>query len=150
MVIFPFASWKIKDSEDIWAQLPQDELFGGLPAAYVPLSGVKKYGLDDIYAPYASKIMLDNLNLLYVAVTRAENQLHVIASLNGRKDSTGQCFEMFLGNTDTENDCDPDGIYLYSKGERAAPDSLCAKDVPAGAFVLDNPSGRPWKDRACG
>lgn len=147
VVIFPFASWKIKDSEDIWAQLPQDELFGGLPAAYVPLSGVKKYGLDDIYAPYASKIMLDNLNLLYVAVTRAENQLHVIASLNGRKDSTGQCFEMFLGNTDTENDCDPDGIYLYSKGERTAPDSLCAKDVPAGAFVLDNPSGRPWKDR---
>ena len=42
---------------------------------------------------------------------------------------------IFLGNTDTENDCDPDGIYLYSKGERAAPDSLCAKDVPAGALI---------------
>lgn len=145
VVVVPFASWKISDREDIWTDVPQEDVLEGLPVACVPLSGVKKYGLDEVYAPYEARILLDNLNLLYVALTRAGHQLHVLTSLDVPGRTVAGFFGTFLGNTDIRNEDDPEGIYLYSAGRRG---NDCPKeDKAARAFSVKDMGGSPWRDR---
>ena len=145
VVVVPFAGWKVSDREDIWTDVPQEDVLEGLPVACVPLSGVKKYGLDEIYAPYEARIWLDNLNLLYVALTRAGHQLHVLTSLDVSGRTVAGFFGTFLGNTDIRNDDDPEGIYLYSAGRRG--NDHPQSDKAAGAFSVKNMGGAPWRDR---
>lgn len=145
VVIVPFAGWKISDREDIWADVPQEGVLEGLPVACVPLSGMKKYGLDDVYASYQARILLDNLNLLYVALTRAGHQLHVLTSLDVPGRTVALFFGAFLGNTDICNDDDPEGIYMYSIGRRGN-DKLQEKRTE-GQFAVKNIGSSSWRDR---
>lgn len=145
VVIVPFACWRISDKEEIWTELPQNEVLDGLPVAYVPLSSVKKYGLEEVYAPYQARIMLDNLNLMYVALTRAREQLHVITSLDAPGRTVAEFFTLFMGNTDVRNEDDPQGIYLYSAGERIRKQGR--KEGRQATFSIGQVESSPWRER---
>lgn len=78
-VIIPFCDWKIEDTRDIlWAE-PKEEVFNELPL--VPLNLYANRLQNSIYKnDYLSehtKILIDNLNLLYVAFTRASRNLFI-------------------------------------------------------------------------
>lgn len=79
-VIIPYCDWALEKESDILWVKPQTEPFGQLPIVPVNLSGEKLK--RSIYcAQYMSehiKNVVDNLNMLYVAFTRAGSNLFVI------------------------------------------------------------------------
>ena len=119
-VIMPYCDWQIEDRRDIlWvepAQAPYNEL------AVVPVNINPKKLLMSIYAEdYESehlKSLVDNLNVLYVAFTRASRNLFVI----GKKDSsdypsmTIQTVLPELSELHMEEDEDDDGVATYHFG----------------------------------
>ena len=144
VVIFPFASWNIKEDEEVWVKPPKNDIFNALPTSYIKLSDVKKAGLTDVASPYESKIKLDNMNIFYVAMTRPSHQLHIITTIN-EKSGISQCFSMFLDKTPACHDQDPDNIYVYSCGERRLEKK--DPDKVSTTYILKNMGCVLWKDR---
>lgn len=90
VVIFPFADEDFSRSRDkIWVDLEENEHFT-IPKALVDLKNdVKMYGetAQRLYEQKKQEELLDNLNVLYVALTRAEEQLYIIS--NYKRPKTG-------------------------------------------------------------
>ena len=84
VVIFPFAEEDFSRSprEKIWLNADQELL--GLPKALIDKSSkVENFGTEAsaVYFQKKQEDLLDNINILYVALTRAEEQLHIISSV---------------------------------------------------------------------
>ncbi|MFK7746811.1 MAG: UvrD-helicase domain-containing protein, partial [Kordia sp.] len=82
VVIFPFANTDIyKEVEPkIWYPINQED-FNGFEEAYINFNNsIQEYGEigKNIYAERRSQLELDNFNILYVTLTRAVQQLHII------------------------------------------------------------------------
>ena len=84
-VIIPFCDWKLEHADVLWCQ-PREAPFNALPIA--PIDYSEKQMRGTIYeADYLDEHLqhtVDNLNLLYVAFTRASKNLFVI----GRRGAT--------------------------------------------------------------
>lgn len=85
-VFIPFCDWQLeKQGNILWCQ-PHESPFGDLPLA--PIDYSAKQLLGTIYEPayYHEHLqaVVDNLNLLYVAFTRASRSLHVFGKRNAR------------------------------------------------------------------
>lgn len=85
VVIFPFAEEKYSNSpkDKIWLNTFEDEI--GLPKALVNnTQSVAQFGeaAATVYQQKRQEELLDNINILYVALTRAEEQLYMISSMN--------------------------------------------------------------------
>ena len=78
-VILPYADWRMEIPDVLWCQ-PQTEPFSALPLA--PIDYIEKQMRGTIYEhDYLDEHLqntVDNLNLLYVAFTRASHNLFVI------------------------------------------------------------------------
>ena len=86
IVIFPFAEQNIykEPSTKLWYDLsdtPFYEMKYSLVNANKDLPLTGSLG-QKIYEEHRANLELDNLNILYVALTRAENQLHIIGNQN--------------------------------------------------------------------
>ncbi len=86
VVILAFADWlafREPMPPSTWMLLPPDEFFG-LPAAKIGLRemievpGLETY--NAIFQKHKEDVALDNLNLLYVAHTRARDRLHILGN----------------------------------------------------------------------
>jgi len=78
VVIFPFADWKIDNAESILINTSQE--LPQLPVALVKTGGaLKKTAFAEESIEEEQKQKLDNLNLLYVACTRAVDELYIIS-----------------------------------------------------------------------
>jgi ATP-dependent exoDNAse (exonuclease V) beta subunit len=89
VVIFPFAEedYNRKPKDKLW--LDSDIEVFGLPKVLIDnTSAVEKFGQEAsaVYKQKKQEELLDNINVLYVALTRAEEQLYVISSMNLTKD----------------------------------------------------------------
>jgi len=90
VVIFPYANQEIYFDINPMVWFPVDEKdFNGFPYVYINLNK----DLEDynplgyiIYNDYRSKLELDSINLLYVVLTRAIEQLYIISELDFDKD----------------------------------------------------------------
>ena len=87
VVIFPFAdeNYSLGPKEKIWLNANEEQL--GLPKVLVDKnSSVATYGEDaaKIYQQKKQEELLDDINVLYVALTRAEEQLHVISGMQSK------------------------------------------------------------------
>ncbi len=105
VVIVPYLSWSMGPETRgrqmvVWAEAKgEDELdeLGAMPLNY------KKLMAESHFAPdyYREQVLahIDALNLFYVAVTRAEDELHLMSSLNTRlgKDTVGNMLCSVLG-----------------------------------------------------
>jgi ATP-dependent exoDNAse (exonuclease V) beta subunit len=91
VVILPFAEQDFSRApkEKIWLNADENEI--GISKALVDKSSkVESYGADasQIYKQKKQEDTLDIINVLYVSLTRAEEQLHVISAVNIKKDGT--------------------------------------------------------------
>lgn len=115
-VIIPFCDWRLEmNGNVIWCkpdESPYDEL------ALVPVDFSARNMMDTIYEKdykeETVQLMVDNMNLLYVAFTRAGNNLFVIGSSgeNGRRSSLLEnCMESVCNhlNEDTNSSAKSDG-----------------------------------------
>ena len=80
IVILPLTNWKILKEESFWIELEMED-FTPLDAVYAGISETEGQipGLDLAYNEKLQKITLDNLNLLYVATTRAISELYIFS-----------------------------------------------------------------------
>lgn len=87
-VIIPFCNWKLEITRGVqlWCE-PKPKPFNKLPLAAIDYSAKQLRGTiyEDDYKDEHLQNTVDNLNLLYVAFTRAERSLYVI----GQKESPG-------------------------------------------------------------
>ena len=93
VVIFPFAeeNYSLGPKEKIWLNADEEQF--GLPKVLVDKNaGVENYGEAAvlIYNQKKQEELLDDINVLYVAMTRAEEQLHVISGMQSRAKTTGE------------------------------------------------------------
>ena len=91
VVILPFAEQDFSRApkEKMWLNADENEI--GISKALVDKSSkVESYGADasQIYKQKKQEDTLDIINVLYVSLTRAEEQLHVISAINIKKDGT--------------------------------------------------------------
>ncbi len=77
-VIVPFCSWKMELTSILWCE-PREQPFSQLPIVPVDFSqkGMKGSIYEADYNEEHQQNTVDNLNLLYVAFTRAKRQLYV-------------------------------------------------------------------------
>ncbi|TDE06836.1 UvrD-helicase domain-containing protein [Flavobacterium hiemivividum] len=85
VVIMPFAEedYSRKPKDKLW--LDGEEMDFGLPKVLVDnSSAVEGFGVEAkaVYDQKKQEELLDNVNVLYVALTRAEEQLYVISNMN--------------------------------------------------------------------
>ena len=77
-VIMPYCDWQLEKSNTIWC-MPQEEPYNELPLVPVDFSAgqMKQSIYEPDYHHEHLQNMVDNLNLLYVAFTRAGHNLYV-------------------------------------------------------------------------
>lgn len=78
-VLLPFCDWQLERMDTIWCE-PQEEPFSQLPVAPIDYSEKRMMGTiyEEDYQHEHLQLTVDNLNLLYVAFTRACKNLFVI------------------------------------------------------------------------
>ena len=85
VVIFPFAEedYSRKPKDKLWINAEEQDF--GLPKVLIDnSSAVEGFGAEaaEVYNQKKQEELLDNINVLYVALTRAEEQLYVISNMN--------------------------------------------------------------------
>lgn len=106
-VIMPFADedYSRSPKDKLWIDAEVDDF--GLPKVLVDNSkAVEGFGAKakSVYVQKSQEELLDNINVLYVALTRAEEQLYVISNMNldskglARKNNMSTFFVNYLDN----------------------------------------------------
>jgi ATP-dependent exoDNAse (exonuclease V) beta subunit len=87
VVIIPFCNWSMKPRDTVWVS-PKEEPFNQLQ--FIPVN----YGKDMENSYFAEEhrfetmqSLVDNLNLMYVAFTRAKEELHIMLPLSAKPKS---------------------------------------------------------------
>ena len=85
VVIFPFAEedYNRKPKDKLWLNAEEQDF--GLPKVLIDnSSAVEGFGEEaaEVYNQKKQEELLDNINVLYVALTRAEEQLYMISNMN--------------------------------------------------------------------
>jgi len=82
-VIIPFSDWRMEHEDTLWCH-PQETPFNALPMAPIDYSKKKMMGTiyEHNFLDEHLQNTVDNLNLLYVAFTRASKSLFVIGRRN--------------------------------------------------------------------
>ncbi len=93
VVIFPFAdeNYSLNKGDKIWIAADEEQI--GLPKALVSKNAtVENFGAAAllVYKQKKEEDLLDNINILYVALTRAEEQLYVISEVQSKAKTTNE------------------------------------------------------------
>jgi ATP-dependent helicase/nuclease subunit A len=146
VVIYPFASEKVRNTKNkLWID-PADPLLPDLNSALVNTSvNLQKTDFAALYEEEASKSLLDLMNLLYVVMTRAEDRLYVIASQPPEKDGSSQSvprlLKQFLKNQQQWEESRP--VYFFGDPETC--NDRIKREVQG--FRLDHYHSADWRDR---
>ena len=101
-VIIPFCDWSIEKTNTIWCS-PKVAPFNELPLVPVDFNAKQMKGtiFEDDYNDEHLQNCVDNLNLLYVAFTRASQSLYVIAR-RGNANQRSYTIEESIANMELE------------------------------------------------
>ena len=112
VVIFPFAEedYSLKPKDKLWLNAEEQDF--GLPKVLIDNSkAVEGFGEEaaEVYNQKKQEELLDNINVLYVALTRAEEQLYVISNMNlsskGELPKNNMC-SFFINYLDSKSEFD--------------------------------------------
>ena len=132
VVIMPYANWNMdRGSNDLWIEV-NDGSTPKLRSALVPNS---KALLETVYSSSYekenTKALLDNINLLYVAMTRASERTYMISSFPNQWQNLSKLFIDFFteqGNWDPNNLVYEFGIKTPHKQKKSnLPDTIVLK-----------------------
>ena len=120
-VIIPFCDWRLEQPDVLWCK-PSETPFDALPLAPIDYSARQMLGTiyEQDYLTEHLQNTVDNLNLLYVAFTRAVCQLYVIG-LRGSKTTRSTLIENVLPQLSLEGSTlsgieHEDGVISFSYG----------------------------------
>ncbi|MBR5158751.1 MAG: UvrD-helicase domain-containing protein [Bacteroidaceae bacterium] len=120
-VIVPFCDWPIIDAggfheNRLWIK-PQAQPFDGMP--FIPVgfnSSLANSVFNEYYKREAGLQTVDNLNLLYVALTRAESNLIILCDHPHSGYTVFDVLQFCLGNEPFQSQISNDGI-IYETGQ---------------------------------
>lgn len=121
IVIVPFCNWDVAKESEQWVQLKDDEL--PIESAYLKLNkNTVTAGFSKEVEQEDQEKTLDNINKLYVAFTRAVDELHIISSVSTR--NTRKTVDNWLRPfIDSSNILKPNQTY-YEFGEPTRPSGI--------------------------
>jgi ATP-dependent helicase/nuclease subunit A len=100
VVILPDSSWEYKPKTNSieWLEIEEDNPFGVRGSFPVSISGALESSFFDVsYEQERQSTFIDNINLLYVALTRPEDQLYIYMPQKPTKNTLGEillpCFK---------------------------------------------------------
>lgn len=101
--IIPYCDWKLEQNSTIWCE-PKVAPFDELPLVPVDFtaSQMKNSIYEQDYLHEHLQNMVDNLNLLYVAFTRASRGLYIIGRRNNKNTSRSSAIEACLSTVEEE------------------------------------------------
>lgn len=143
VVIFPFANWRVKNAKnDLWIAQPGEDL--RLETALVPASKeLEKTAFKGLYTEESNKSLLDNINVLYVACTRAVDRFYMLTSEPGRMYNLSALFLAFLKDDGGWNE----ELNYYQLGERH-PHKAEKDTTPAPtAEALSTMRSQDWRSK---
>ena len=135
-VIVPYCNWNIVEYQSayhdqrLWTS-PQTEPFNTMPLLPVAFSkGLKDSYFSEDYNQETGLQTVDNLNLLYVALTRAESNLIVLSS----KQKSTSIADTLIYALSAAFNCQPDenNSYIYENGNILA-------HIEKTSVITDNP-----------
>ena len=132
VVIIPFTNWEVYKANPAWVDLSETE--SPLPVGLFKLTkGIADAGLSYVYELEKNEQHLDNLNVLYVAFTRAIERLHIIAfkSKTQNKETVADWLNIYL----TNNASNSDEVYELGKLENKL---LLGRKEQASAFDISS------------
>jgi ATP-dependent exoDNAse (exonuclease V) beta subunit len=132
VVIIPYCNWALYKSNESWVHVKNDKV--NLPVAVIGLSEkAKDMGFELELETEKQEQVLDNLNMLYVAFTRAVERLHIITSVStGNKHKTVRDWIMsFL-----EKHHEPSAENFYELGVRSVKQTGQSQHSPQ-SFALE-------------
>lgn len=108
VVIFPFANWNASSEPHpkAWVNTVYPEL-NNLSTSLIPINKNLERAsesLQNIYKEHKSKVLLDNLNMLYVALTRPKERLYIFSSPKNKTKNLSRYFDIFLRSEDLWED----------------------------------------------
>jgi len=130
-VLLPFCDWKMEHSDILWCK-PKEPPFSQLPIAPIDYSrkGMTGTIYEDAYAEEHQQTTVDNLNLLYVAFTRASESLFVIGKRNSKGSRSGLIEQVLpllpktLAGSILEGEADDSQALCFSFGSIKTADSI--------------------------
>ena len=114
VVIIPYCSWGMepKPTSTVWVDSDNSE-FDGL--GQIPLRFKKEIAESDFSADFYRESVgahIDNINLLYVALTRAKEQLHIMYPASCKSASIGALINAVV-------ECNGDSAHIAAKSDEA-------------------------------
>jgi len=99
-VIIPFCDWRMEHNDILWCQ-PEEAPFNKLPLVPIDYSakGMKGTVYETAYNEEHQQTLVDNLNLLYVAFTRASCNLFVLGRRNGKTSRSALVEQVILSDS---------------------------------------------------
>ena len=151
-VIIPFCDWQLEKQNDniLWCK-PAEEPFSDLPIAPVDYSQRQMMGTiyEHDYLQEHLQNTVDNLNLLYVAFTRACKGLYVLGRRNAknlRSTLIEQCLPLVakeLSDAVIEGMEDDKATLSFTYGTPASPRSDTSRITPHASAKTKNPFLKP-------
>lgn len=117
VVIYPFAVHKLKNTVDqAWVTL-NDPLMEKLTTAWLPVKSLGGTLYNDLKTLENDKSLLDMINVLYVALTRAEERLYIITDIAEDKEvktiTAPSLFRDFIKKTDPDFEFAAGSKWMY-------------------------------------
>ena len=158
----PFCDWKMEETNNqqadyIWVQCPEDSPFASLPVLPVRYnSSLAGSHFADAYLKEKRDMYVDSLNLLYVALTRAVDELHIYCPMpdaaKGSIKTVGDLvYYSIIDPSDSSNIVKLSDYYseettsLTMDNEHKMEKSVRNKDNKG--FRLSRFSNVPWEDK---
>jgi ATP-dependent exoDNAse (exonuclease V) beta subunit len=137
VVIFPFANENYSKGprEKIWINADEETM--GLPKVLIDKSSkIESFGEEasQTYNQKKQEDLLDNINILYVALTRAEEQLYVISQMQGKSKTTGEypnnMATLFIKYLLSQNEFDENKLYYeFGTNEKLSVEKIISKNT---------------------
>lgn len=146
VVILPFSNGKVKNGKDnLWLDLDNPKIPNML-SALVPTNETlteTKYGY--LYEEEKSKSLLDSLNVLYVAFTRPEERMYILADKPGRNPANmGKTSDMLAYYYQVKGEWE-ENKKIYSFGEPTRHHQQNKKEVALN-FKLETFNSNQWRE----
>ena len=139
VVLLPFCDWSVLPlvNSTMWAtpNAPISDKIRKFPTKYTKAMGASEFS----HAYYIEQTLtaIDALNTLYVAITRPEEELHIMVAENCKESSVGHIFKSYVCN---ECGMDTDDIFTYG-----FPAQYASKELPEASpstFDTYSPKGK--------
>ena len=136
VVIFPFAeeNYSLQKKDKLWLNFDEEKF--NLPKALIDNSkAVEGYGEEakSLYSQKTQEQLLDNINILYVALTRAEEQLYIISNqfkLNKEGKYPNNMATFFTNYLINKRVFDEDILeYHFGNAIKLSPESKAQKEI---------------------